>query len=430
MAKLATLIDDFQDGVIDPSLWTSEPGVTETAGRVKIVPSTSHPALLGLLPRTYDLTSSQIVAHIPVVTSNGSTGSLQCAMVVDAAGSNAVSIRKVGSDLICTKEVAGVQTNLSFNAYSAVNHLFWRIRCDASNIYFETSPNGTGYFVQYTTSLGSLGFSVSTVGAYFFAGYSGVEAFPGTFQIEAVNPGLPITSAATSTSTGSLSLQKVSPLSLTGNAASTSTGSLAFTLVAAPAIYLSFHGSSTSTGHLTINALATGSLTFAGASTSSGSLSLTIPAPPATLPGGTWFFEPPIAYDLPPTLPDPRPRYLNAHAKWKGGQRRGRTVLKITSDAAALFPSDNLFPSDSLYPSTEISRYVTVDTPTVDQIAAAKVAYQGGHIYEITAEEAYNLQLAGFSVYHGTDLLTTESGDFITTEAGDIIEVEYSFGSS
>lgn len=427
MPALAALIDDFQDGVIDAAKWQYTAGVTEASGRLKLTPSTSFPLFGSVYPRVHDLTNSHIVAHIPVITSNGSTGTLQSAMAVDASANDLLGMRKVGSELICSKKVGGVSTDLSFTPYSSTNHLFWRIRADSSNVYWETSATGTGYFIQNTASIASLGFAITSVGCYFTCGYSGTELFPGTFQLESINPGLPLTGSATSassgslaltstgplpltfsgasTSTGSLSMLAVSPLDLTGNAQSTSAGSLAFTILLADTVSMSASGGSTSAGSLAFTLITHPQLTFSGASTSTGSFaySLAIPNLPV---GATWYFEPPVAYDNPPTLADPRPRYINAHARWKGGQPRGRSVLK----------HGNV--------------YTVIDTPTVDQMAAADIAYQGGHIYEVTAEEAYYLHSAGFNVYHGTDLLTTESGDFITTETGDLIQVEYSFGSS
>lgn len=427
MAKLHTLIDDFQDGVIDASKWQFTAGVVETGGRVKLTPSTSFPIFGSVYPRVHDLTNSQIVAHIPVITSNGSTGTLQSAMAVDASANDLVGMRKVGSELICSKKVAGVSTDLSFTPYSSTNHLFWRIRADSSSVYWETSATGLGvFFIQHTESIAGLGFAITSVGCYFTSGYSGVEAFPGTFQIESVNPGLPITGAATSTSAGtlsfsitgpvqltasgastsagSLSMLAVSALDLTGNAVSTSTGTLAITTIAAGTLSLTGAAASTSAGALAASTIAGGQLSASATSTSNGTLALSSLNPSAI--GGTWYFEPPVAYDLPPTLPEPtRPRYINAYAKWKGGQRRGRSVLKTGSV------------------------YTIVDTPTVDQMAAADIAYQGGHIYEVTVSEAFSLYLAGFNVYHGTDLLTTESGDFITTESGDLLQVEYSLGT-
>lgn len=386
MAKLATLTDDFQDGVIDTSKWRVVSGtVAETGGRIKLTPSTTT-AIFATIGDTYDFTGSHVIAHVPVVTSNGSTGSLQSIMAVRKDSSNATLIGKRGSELVCSKLVGGVETHLAFTPFNATSHLFWRLRTDSSNIYWETSATGTSFTIQHTASIASLGFPITLVGFYLATDYVGTEFFPGTFQAESVNPGLPLRASGSSTSTGSLALQITAPLSLTAAGSSTSTGSLTFTPLPASTVSMSASGTSTSTG----------------------SLALTIPAPPLppVMPAGTWYFEPPVVNDLPPTLPGVRHRVINSHAKWKGGQRRGRSVLKL----------------DGVYQ--------IIDTPTVDQTHAATEVYMGGHIYQVPVDIAYQLHLLGLNVYAGTDILTTESGDILTTESGDPLTAEYSFGSS
>lgn len=115
------------------------------------------------------------------------------------------------------------------------------------------------------------------------------------------------------------------------------------------------------------------------------------------------YFEPPIVYDLPPTLPGRG--IVNSHAKWKGGQRRGRSVLK----------------KDGIY--------TTVDVPTSDQTLAADIYYAGGHVYEISQAEYDALIAAGYDPllsYPGyilveagtdTDFLTTTDGEQLTDES-------------
>ncbi len=407
MAKLATLIDDFQDGTIDVAKWTTIGNVAETGGRARLTPTSGVAAFLTSLT-TYDITSSQVIVHAPVITANGSTGTLQSGIVIRSDPNNLFSLRKVGSDLICSQRVAGIESQLAFVPYNAVTHAFWRFRVDGSTLYWETASNpSSGFSIQNTVSTASFpGFNFTAVTFYIFSSYSGFEAFPGTFQIESVNPGLPLSASGASTSSGSLDLLITAPLEIHASGLSTSTGSLAFTLVVP--------------GDL--------NLVAAGASTSTGSLSLSLSALPEApiIPGGVWIFRPPIAYDNPPTLPEPtRPRYLNAHAKWKGGQARGRNVLKYA--APGLFPSEFLFPSESVFPGVSGNpTYVIVDTLTVDQMAAADFTYQGGHVYEITGQEAYYLNAAGFTVTAATDILTTEDGDILTTESGDILIAEYS----
>lgn len=389
MTKLSALIDDFADGVINPTLWTSGPGISETGGRLVITPSPSFP-IFGSAVSTYDLTSSQVTAHIPAITVTGSTGTLDSGMVVDSA-TNVIAIRKVGSQLICSKRVGGVHTDLAFTPYSAVNHLYWRIRESGGNIYWETSATGTGgFFIQNTTTVASL-FPVTSVGCYFYSGYSGFEPAPGTLQLEAVNPGLAITAAGASTASGSAVL--LIRYAITGAASSTSSGSVAITIPPLTSHAMTGAGVSTSTGTAQFIILVPGQITASGGSVSSGAVQLSIShritATGSSFSDGSltftiyvaptvitqyFYFEPPVAYDLPPTLPNPRPRYINAHARWKGGQRRGRSVLKLDGN------------------------YITIDTPTVDQTLAATEVYMGGHIYLITDVIADALVAAGYTV--------------------------------
>lgn len=86
-----------------------------------------------------------------------------------------------------------------------------------------------------------------------------------------------------------------------------------------------------------------------------------------------WVFQPPVVFDVPRVLPDTTgPSYWLM--RWYSNLPRGRSVLKIDGT------------------------YITVDTPTAEQQAAASVAYIGGHIYDITPEEASALAAAGYYV--------------------------------
>src|SRR5688500_18201677 len=102
MAKLATLIDDFQDGTIDVSKWTTSGTVVESGGRAVLTPTPSF-SFLTTVALNYDLSNSQVIVDIPTITSNGSTGSLQSGVVVGPDNNNLVAIRKVAAQLVCTK---------------------------------------------------------------------------------------------------------------------------------------------------------------------------------------------------------------------------------------------------------------------------------------------------------------------------------------
>lgn len=111
-------------------------------------------------------------------------------------------------------------------------------------------------------------------------------------------------------------------------------------------------------------------------------------------------FEPPVVYDIPPTLPGIEHRHANFLARWYNNRPRGRSVLKLTAATPGVFPSLTLFPDETLFPRATAgeSSYVIVDTPTSDQMDAVAFTYQGGHIYTVTEEEAFELTAAGFTV--------------------------------
>lgn len=393
MAKISTLIDDFSDNVINPSLWTTTGTVAETGGRVVLTPALGVPARLGATS-LYDLSSSQITIDVPVVTATGTSGTLSCGMAVGINDNNVVGFKKVGANLFASYVVGGVPTDVFAATYNSTNHRYWRIRADSSNVYWETSATGTGaFFIQATQNISAL-FPVNVVGTYFYAFYTGPEAAPGTMQLEGVNPGVSLSLSGASTSAGQLTLRRVLLLNL--SAASASSGSLALTVSASPIKQLTFSAASTSAGSLSFITVSPGQLSFNGASNSSGSLSFiqtkTLSFTGSSFATGTlsitlvravvdplliqyFIFEPPIVYDR-PAIHSKTPRrvrsllYYNAHSLGATGV----SVLKL----------------DGVYQ--------TIYTPTVDQINAATKVYQGGHVYTIPQSDADELVAAGYTV--------------------------------
>lgn len=209
MAKLNTLIDDFSDNIIDTGLWTPSGAASETGGRIVLTPSGTVASLSSA--STYDLTNSSIVFDIPVVTNNGTTGSLQCGVVVQDSSGNFVAIYKIGSELRSAQKLSGTQSDLSFTPYNATNHRFWRIRETSGQIYWETSTNGVGWFTQSTNNTSLLApFDPTVVQAYFYTIWSTSEASPGTFQVEAVNPS--VSGAVANSAVSSLAVSGIVPV--------------------------------------------------------------------------------------------------------------------------------------------------------------------------------------------------------------------------
>ena len=415
MAKTSTLVDDFQDGVIG-GIWVTAGTVAETGGRARLTPATTFAFLRSAT--TYDNVGSYIVGHIPVATNTGTTGSLQSGMTLTRDGDNQAAIRKISDRIECVKEVAGVTTIVYTATYNPATHVYWRMRESAGIFYWDVSAAGTSWTNLFNTTVATNLFPVNVVYVEFYSGWSsGFELSPGTFEIESVNAWLSLTASGASTSSGNaqllikhliagsgastssgsadISIPPLTAHALTSNGSSTSTGSSSIVIipVIADTHQISASGSSTSTG--TASFTLAGTFTASGSSFSDGSASISI-VHISSAPR-TFTFSPPIVYDVPPTLPgDPR----NRLAKWYNNRARGRSILKLTDATTALYPSNALYPSDSLFPliTTGADTYMIVDTPTVDQMAAAVFTYMGGRIYNIDADEANSLLNAGFSV--------------------------------
>lgn len=397
MAKISTLIDDFSDNVIDASKWATSGSVAETGGRLVLTPQLNVAGQV-LTISSYDLTASQITVDIPVITNDGSSGSLQSGLFLQINNNNKFGMRKVGSQLICSKIIAGTETQLAFTPYSATNHRYWRIRQTGNNVFLETSATGTGtFFVQFTSNVNQL-INTSALFVQMFALFTLSEAVPGTMQIEAVNGGIPITASGASTSGGSAAILRLYRISASG--ASTSAGSVALSVVAPPPVITQYtaSGASVSSGSASMIRLmvpeltgvalsvSTGSVVFIGtllmtatafSSSSPGFASITIlPAPvDPDEPVATFTFEPPIVYDR-PGVHKHTPRRVRQYGYYSRHSlgATGVSVLKLNGT------------------------YQSIQTPTVDDIASAEYVYQGGHIYTISQSEADALSAAGYTV--------------------------------
>jgi hypothetical protein len=148
--KAATLSDNFNDNVIDPSKWnTYGTGVAEVNQRVEIRPLANVAENYeGYITQAfYDLTDSAI--HLEVVQTLRPVAGAFVFFEVGDGNNNRIIFNVKEETLNCVQAVAGYFTTLATLPYDARLHRWLRLRDSQGTVYWETSPDGTHWAVQF-----------------------------------------------------------------------------------------------------------------------------------------------------------------------------------------------------------------------------------------------------------------------------------------
>ncbi|MEV0917856.1 hypothetical protein AB0I93_26810 [Streptomyces sp. NPDC049967] len=145
MPSLSTLIDTFNDNVIGPNWGDSYEGVTETGGRAR-VPCTAGTYAGYQTGRAWTLAGASIYLKL-VTKPAASTGTdVSCNFNITSS----VDGTSIGFKYNAVTAKLRLQSNVDyFDAaaieltYDATNHLWLRIREDGTNVYWDTSANGS-----------------------------------------------------------------------------------------------------------------------------------------------------------------------------------------------------------------------------------------------------------------------------------------------
>ncbi|MGQ5576315.1 hypothetical protein [Streptomyces sp. ECR3.8] len=145
MPLLTTLVDNFNDNVIGPNWGDSYGGATETGGRARV------PLVAGAYAgyqtgRAWTLAGASI--YLKLVTrpaaSTGTDVSANFLVTSATAGTsigfkyNAVTNKLRLQSTVDYYDAAAIELT-----YSATDHLWLRLREDGTNVYWDTSPNGS-----------------------------------------------------------------------------------------------------------------------------------------------------------------------------------------------------------------------------------------------------------------------------------------------
>lgn len=147
MPSLSTLVDNFNDSAIGPDWGDSYGGVSETGGRARV------PLAAGVYAgyqtgRAWTMAGATVYLKTPTLpaVSTGTDVGVHF-MVTSATEGTGIGfkINRVTGMLRMQSNVDYFDAGAVEIAYSAVNHLWLRLREDGTNAYWDTSPDGTAW---------------------------------------------------------------------------------------------------------------------------------------------------------------------------------------------------------------------------------------------------------------------------------------------
>jgi hypothetical protein len=147
---LAKLGDDFDDGRIDSTLWTTAGGALETGSRMRL-PLTPGVTSRYTSNREWTLTGSKLTAKLAKVPAAGGSASASLSMYVYSNTSGTRfrwQYNALTGQLQALNEVASSDGSPTTLTYSPIDHAWLRIREASGTVYFETSGDGSDWTVR------------------------------------------------------------------------------------------------------------------------------------------------------------------------------------------------------------------------------------------------------------------------------------------
>ena len=148
MPSLSTLVDNFNDGAIAPDWGNSYGGVTESGGLAH-VPCVAGSYAGYQTSYTWTLAGASLyvaVTSVPAASTatEAYIGVLVNAPDIDTSGTRIGFIINTVTGMLRCKSETGYDDPSSVDiTYSATTHKFLRLREDGTNVYWDTSPDGS-----------------------------------------------------------------------------------------------------------------------------------------------------------------------------------------------------------------------------------------------------------------------------------------------
>jgi hypothetical protein len=144
MPSLSTLVDNFNDNVIGPNWGNSYGGVSETGGKARVPCTTGFAGYQTAY--SWTLAGASLFVKVTTVPVAGAATECYCGVLVNSptAGTRiGFTINAVAGLLRCKNDVGYFDGGVVEIAYNATTHAFLRLREDGTNVYWDTSPDGT-----------------------------------------------------------------------------------------------------------------------------------------------------------------------------------------------------------------------------------------------------------------------------------------------
>ncbi|MET9909699.1 hypothetical protein ABZZ74_23340 [Streptomyces sp. NPDC006476] len=153
MPSLSTLIDNFNDGIIAPDWGNAYGGVSESGGKAH-VPCVAGSYAGYQTAYTWTMAGASFFVKVVTVPAASTATEAYCAVMVNAPGINdsggplfgyrcGFTINAVTGMLRMQSDAGYFDAGAVEITYSPTTHAFLRLREDGTNVYWDTSPDGS-----------------------------------------------------------------------------------------------------------------------------------------------------------------------------------------------------------------------------------------------------------------------------------------------
>ncbi|MFK4868998.1 hypothetical protein ACI3K4_27670 [Streptomyces sp. CSMPJR101] len=144
MPSLSTLVDNFNDGTIGANWGNSYGGVTEVGGKARVPCTTGFAGYQTAY--SWTLAGASLFVKVTTVPVAGAATECYCGVLVNSptAGTRiGFTINTVANLLRCKNDVGYFDAGVVEIAYNPTTMAYLRLREDGTNVYWDTSPDGS-----------------------------------------------------------------------------------------------------------------------------------------------------------------------------------------------------------------------------------------------------------------------------------------------